>query len=77
MKRFVIYNDSRLNRIEAFHTLSELVKWVKGNDNVNGIISTSLDSYWVEDKQEDVEVNLDDVIEAFDRGEGPQDLYFF
>ena len=68
MKQFRITEDNQV--IEKFDTLQQCV------DCLNKL-EMGLHGYYVEDLENDIEVDGDEVLEVFDRGESPKDLTFF
>lgn len=68
--RFRLHSLRHHDEVGRFATIEDLVKSVKHYD-------MALDSYTVEDKQEEAEVDLEELIEAWRRGERPLDLSMF
>ncbi len=58
--------------VAKFDTVEECVKWGQSND-----YALSLDRHMVEDREEDIEIEMDELLEAWARGERPLDLSMF
>jgi hypothetical protein len=68
MKRFKVTEDD--NEVASFNSLKEAVNWLKQQD-------LESHSYYVGCAIDDVEVHSDDILDAFENGESPEDLQFF
>jgi hypothetical protein len=71
-KRFTITKGLFEERVTTFDTLEEVHQWGRSNDE-----EWIMNDHYVKDNQEDMEVLMDDLMEAFARGERPLDLYHF
>ena len=68
--RFRVHSLRHHDEVGRHDTIHDLMKFVKHYD-------LALDSYTVEDKDEDAEVDLAELMEAWERGERPLDLSMF
>jgi len=68
--RFRIHSLRHHYEVGRHATIEGLVNFAKHYD-------LALDSYTVEDKDEDAEVDLEELMEAWERGERPLDLSMF
>lgn len=73
-KRFVIvlHNGIQSDTIAKFGTVEECVEWCNNNDKAWQIYN-----YFVEDREEDIEIEVSELMEAWARGERPEDLQMF
>ena len=73
-KRFRIWLSNGIQRTtEArFDTISEVIRWCQDNEE-----KAMLDPYWVECLVDEIEVQTDELMEAWARGERPEDLQMF
>lgn len=58
--------------VAKFHTIEECVKWGQSND-----YALSLDRHMIEDRGEDIEIDIEELLEAWAQGERPLDLTMF
>ena len=72
MKRFKIIDTSGRTENTRYSSLKEVVDDLKSNKR-----DMSLQTYYVECAVDDIEIEADELIEAYNRGETPEDLQFF
>jgi len=53
------------------HTIAQIIEWLENEGDM------SLNQYWVECIQDDIEIPADDLLEAWADGERPEDLQMF
>jgi hypothetical protein len=71
-KRFKIVDPSGRTENTRYSTIKEVVDDLKSSKR-----DMSLQTYYVECLVDDIEIEADELIEAYDRGETPEDLQFF
>ena len=71
-KRFKIVDPSGRTEKTRYSTLKEVVDDLKSNKR-----DMSLQTYYVECLIDDIEIDADELIDAYNRGETPEDLQFF
>jgi hypothetical protein len=72
MKRFKIVDPSGRTGNTLYSTLKEVV-----DDLKSGKRDMSLQTYYVECAVDEIEIEADELIDAYNRGETPEDLQFF
>ena len=72
MKRFKIIDPSGRTENTRYSSLKEVVDDLKSNKR-----DMSLQTYYVECAVDDIEIEADELIKAYNRGETPEDLQFF
>ena len=58
--------------VAKFHTIEECVTWGHSNE-----YALALDRHIIEDRAEDAEIDLEELLDAWARGERPLDLSMF
>jgi hypothetical protein len=71
-KRFKIVDPSGRTENTTYDTIEEVVKDLTSNKR-----DMSLQTYYVECRVDDIEVPADDLIQAWNEGERPEDLQMF
>ena len=72
MKRFKIIDPSGRSENTRHNTIKDVVEDLLSNKR-----NLSLQTYYVECSVDDIEINADDLIQAWNDGERPEDLQFF
>jgi len=72
MKRFKIIDPSGRTENTIHHTILDVV-----NDLLSSKRDTSLQMYYVEDVDEEIEITSDELLESWADGERPEDLQMF
>lgn len=70
--RFKITDPSGRTETSRYDTIKEVVK-----DLQSGKRDLSLQNYYVDDLEEDVQIEADELLEAWNEGERPEDLSMF
>ena len=70
--RFKITDPSGRTETSRYDTIKEVVKDLQSNKR-----DLSLQNYYVDDLEEDVQIEADELIEAWNEGERPEDLSMF
>jgi len=71
-KRFKIIDPSGRTENSRHNTIQEVVSDLQSNKR-----DLSLQNYYVEDSEEDMEICADELLEAWNKGERPEDLSMF
>ena len=72
MKRFKIIDPSGMRETTRHETILEVVKELNSSS-----CDLSLQSYYVECVIDDIEISADELLEAWNNGERPEDLQMF
>ena len=72
MKRFKIVDPSGRTETTMYSTIKEVVDDLRSSKR-----DMSLQTYYVECVVDEIEIEADELIDAYDRGETPEDLQFF
>lgn len=72
MKRFKIIDPSGRTENTKYNTIKEVVEDLQSNKR-----DLSLQNYWVECLVDDIEVDADELLQAWKEGERPEDLQMF
>ena len=72
MKRFKIVDPSGRTETTMHSTIKEVVDDLRSSKR-----DMSLQTYYVECVVDEIEIEADELIDAYDRGETPEDLQFF
>ena len=72
MKRFKIVDPSGRTETTMHSTIKEVVDDLRSSKR-----DMSLQTYYVECAVDEIEIEADELIDAYDRGETPEDLQFF
>ena len=72
MKRFKIVDPSGRTETTMYLTIKEVVDDLRSSKR-----DMSLQTYYVECVVDEIEIEADELIDAYDRGETPEDLQFF
>lgn len=71
-KRFKIIDSSGRTENSRYDTIKEIVTDLQSNKR-----DLSLQSYYVEDLEDDIEITADELLQAWNEGERPEDLQMF
>lgn len=71
-KRFKIIDPSGRTENSRYDTIEEIVKDLQSNKR-----DLSLQVYYVEDIEDDIEIEADELLKAWNEGERPEDLQMF
>jgi hypothetical protein len=71
-KRFKIVDPSCRTENSRYDTIKEIVADLQSNKR-----DLSLQSYYVEDLEDDIEITADELLQAWNEGERPEDLQMF
>jgi hypothetical protein len=71
-KRFKIVDPSGRTENSRYDTIKEIIADLQSNKR-----DLSLQSYYVEDLEDDMEITADELLQAWDEGERPEDLQMF
>lgn len=72
MKRFKITDPSERTSPSFHDTIKEVVNELNSKNR-----DTSLQTYWIECRIDDIEVTSDELLNAWNDGERPEDLQMF
>jgi hypothetical protein len=70
--RFKIIDPSGRTQTARYGTIAEVIEDLKSNKR-----DLSLQNYYVEDLEEGIHIDADELVEAYNKGERPQDLQMF
>lgn len=71
-KRFKIVDPSGRTENSRYDTIKEIVTDLQSSKR-----DLSLQSYYVEDLEDDIEITADELLQAWNEGERPEDLQMF
>jgi hypothetical protein len=72
IKRFKIIDPSGRTENSRYDTIKEVVADLQSEKR-----DLSLESFYVEDLEDDIEISADELLEAWNKGERPEDLQMF
>ena len=72
IKRFKIIDPSGRTGDTRYDSIKEVVRDLKSSKR-----DLSLQSYFVEDLEDEIEISADELLEAWGQGERPEDLQMF